>query len=102
LTFFFVSSLPLDIVDGPDAWYIETEVGKCQRWWWSSLLLVQNYVNLDEKCLDHTWYLSADWQLFLITPAVVMLLKKFGGKFLAVMGVAVVALQCLTFNNLQK
>lgn len=28
---------------------------KCVQYWWSALLHVQNYVNPDKLCLNHTW-----------------------------------------------
>ena len=102
LIMFFSSSLPRYIVSGPFLGNITYEVGKCKKWWWSSLLFVQNYVNLKENCLNQTWYLSADFQLFLITPIVVFMLKKFGRKFMVGMAVLIVAFQFLTFDDLQQ
>lgn len=51
---------------------IVTERDKCLKNWWSFLLYVQNYVNYSNLCLPHTWYLSADWQLFLVSLLVVI------------------------------
>jgi peptidoglycan/LPS O-acetylase OafA/YrhL len=99
---FFASSLPRYIIDGPFVGNMTSEVRKCHKWWWSSLLFIQNYMNLKENCLNHTWYLSVDWQLFLVTPVIVGMLWKFGRKFLVVMIVTIVALQYLTFDDLEK
>jgi peptidoglycan/LPS O-acetylase OafA/YrhL len=27
----------------------------CEKYWWSALLHIQNYVNPDKLCLNHTW-----------------------------------------------
>ena len=71
----------------------------CEKYWWSTILQVQNYVNPIEmvreiccllivcyvlylQCMPWTWYLSADFQMYLITPALMYLAFKFGRKFL--------------------
>ncbi|XP_030746171.1 nose resistant to fluoxetine protein 6-like [Sitophilus oryzae] len=60
--------------------YLETEQENCRHYWWSYFLYTQNYVNYNEVCLLHTWYLSADFQLFFISPIicipVAILIKK--------------------------
>lgn len=42
---FFVSSFPALLVDGYLQSYLEMPTERCHNYWWSSLLLVQNYVN---------------------------------------------------------
>ncbi|XP_062550333.1 nose resistant to fluoxetine protein 6-like [Armigeres subalbatus] len=53
-------------------------VNQCNQYWWSALLYVQNYVNSDQICLGHSWYLSVDMQLFLISPLLIYPLWKWG------------------------
>lgn len=48
----------------------------CQKYWWSTLLYIQNYVNPNENCVGQSWYLSVDFQLFLCSPIVLYLLTK--------------------------
>lgn len=54
-------SLSRFVVTGP------LEVGdfrnNCVEYWWSSLLHIQNYVNPDTLCLNHTWFV-VEYQLF--------------------------------------
>lgn len=50
----------------------------CERFWWASLLYIQNHVNPNEVCGGHTWYLSVDFQLFLITPFLAYAAWKYG------------------------
>ncbi|CAG9762946.1 unnamed protein product [Ceutorhynchus assimilis] len=38
----------------------------CKENWWAVFLYIQNYYNPTDLCWTHLWYLSADWQLFLI------------------------------------
>lgn len=67
--------------DGP-LWPMLTHSIKdqCEKYWWSLLLYVQNYVNPSEICLPHTWYLSVDMQLFIVAPFVVYLMYWFNLK----------------------
>ncbi|KAH1026493.1 hypothetical protein HUJ05_000156 [Dendroctonus ponderosae] len=44
----------------------------CKKHWWAVFLYIQNYYNRDEICWVHLWYLSADWQLFLAAPLVLI------------------------------
>lgn len=62
LILFFASSLPLLFVGGPFVGNITAEVEKCSKWWWTSLLFIQNYMNLKENCMNHTWYLSGKFK----------------------------------------
>ena len=38
----------------------------CTNNWWKSALLVNNWTDVTSICLIHTWYLSAEFQLFLV------------------------------------
>ncbi|XP_017785861.1 PREDICTED: nose resistant to fluoxetine protein 6-like [Nicrophorus vespilloides] len=44
----------------------------CVKHWWSFFLYVQNYVNFEDMCIIPTWYLSADMQMFLISPFILI------------------------------
>ncbi|XP_070502744.1 nose resistant to fluoxetine protein 6-like [Chironomus tepperi] len=57
---------------------------KCVDYWWSALLHVQNYVNPDKLCLNHTWYLSVDFQLFVISPFLICGIKKYAKLILII------------------
>ncbi|KAJ8951677.1 hypothetical protein NQ318_012218 [Aromia moschata] len=63
----------------------------CQKYWWSALLYVQNYVNVGEICLSHTWYLSVDMQLYLISPLILLPLWKQPKMGVAFLGLCVSA-----------
>ncbi|RWS14326.1 nose resistant to fluoxetine protein 6-like isoform X2 [Dinothrombium tinctorium] len=38
---------------------------KCKNYWWSTVLFINNWFPENEMCLLHTWYLSADFQMFI-------------------------------------
>ncbi|XP_050074483.1 nose resistant to fluoxetine protein 6-like [Anopheles maculipalpis] len=67
----------------------------CQKYWWSSLLYVQNYVNPQEVCLGHTWYLSVDMQLYLAAPFIIYPLWRWGRRMLLAI-VALIAASMVT------
>lgn len=59
----------------------------CQDYWWSAAMHIQNFVNINRICLLTTWYLSLDWQLYLMTPVFTFILWKFkhqGVKMLSI------------------
>ncbi|XP_039494712.1 nose resistant to fluoxetine protein 6 isoform X1 [Drosophila santomea] len=67
----------------------------CENGWYWTLLFIQNYAVLN-ICLDHTWYLAVDMQLFIISPILLMALYKWGKKAAAGIAVLVVLLSgCL-------
>ncbi|KAJ8948701.1 hypothetical protein NQ314_008365, partial [Rhamnusium bicolor] len=51
---------------------VEGLVKPCRENWWSFFLYIQNYYNYDHFCLIHTWYLSADMQMFLLSPLILI------------------------------
>ncbi|KAH8268343.1 hypothetical protein KR026_005457 [Drosophila bipectinata] len=67
----------------------------CARNWFWTLLFVQNYAVLD-ICLDHTWYLAVDMQLYIISPLLLISIYKWGKKAAAGICVLIVLLSgCL-------
>uniref|UniRef100_A0A182JNH6 Acyltransferase 3 domain-containing protein n=1 Tax=Anopheles christyi TaxID=43041 RepID=A0A182JNH6_9DIPT len=49
----------------------------CRRKWWINFLYINNYLQPEEQCLIHTWYLAADFQLFVFGLLVLTLLWRF-------------------------
>ncbi|KAH8247738.1 hypothetical protein KR038_009245 [Drosophila bunnanda] len=54
----------------------------CAKGWFWTLLFIQNYAVLD-ICLDHTWYLAVDMQLYLISPLLLIALYRWKSKAVA-------------------
>ncbi|XP_053674162.1 nose resistant to fluoxetine protein 6-like [Anopheles nili] len=68
-------------LDGP-LWRKGFETGRtyCRKNWWVNLLYINNYYATDEPCMQHTWYLAADFHLFvygLVVCAIVLRCSKF-------------------------
>ncbi|KAJ8950673.1 hypothetical protein NQ314_007803 [Rhamnusium bicolor] len=50
----------------------------CQKYWWTTLLYIQNYVNDDGIfCLAQTWYLTVDMQLYILSPLILLPLWRY-------------------------
>ncbi|XP_046663302.1 nose resistant to fluoxetine protein 6-like [Homalodisca vitripennis] len=47
----------------------------CQESWWINLLYISNYVPYS-TCLPWTWYVSADFQLHVLSPLLLLLIYK--------------------------
>ncbi|XP_030747254.1 nose resistant to fluoxetine protein 6-like [Sitophilus oryzae] len=58
---------------GPMAYLVNQSVERpCKEHWWSVFLYIQNYYNFTDLCYTHLWYLSTDWQLFLLAPLILI------------------------------
>ncbi|XP_043065192.1 nose resistant to fluoxetine protein 6-like [Drosophila ficusphila] len=67
----------------------------CEKGWFWTLLFVQNYAVLN-VCLDHTWYLAVDMQLYILSPILLIALYKWDKKAASGIAVLVVLLSgCL-------
>ncbi|XP_050346925.1 O-acyltransferase like protein-like [Nymphalis io] len=56
--------------DGPYWVHVADNVQDCRSFWWSTLLHIQNYVNPDHMCIQHSWYVAIDIQLHIVSPII--------------------------------
>ncbi|XP_043654319.1 nose resistant to fluoxetine protein 6-like [Drosophila teissieri] len=70
----------------------------CAKTWYMTLLFVSNFAK--DMCLDHTWYLAVDMQLFLISPILLFALYKWGKKAAAAISVLIVLLSGCLFATM--
>ncbi|XP_077563204.1 nose resistant to fluoxetine protein 6-like isoform X2 [Haemaphysalis longicornis] len=78
---------------GPVADQIKEDglVKPCQKHWWRALLHLINIGNMTDMCTVHLWYLSCDFQIYLICFGFIVLMKRkpiIGGACLATMSLA--------------
>lgn len=75
----FTVSLMKFMGNGP-VFDFEKNEPHCRTNWYWALLYVQNYVAPNKQCLDFSWYLSVDFQMFLISPLLIYPVLKWGWK----------------------
>eukprot|EP00102_Acyrthosiphon_pisum_P024389 XP_016661599.1 PREDICTED: nose resistant to fluoxetine protein 6-like isoform X2 [Acyrthosiphon pisum] len=73
--------------DGP-LWPIKSwgEAEICKNYWWTNLLFISNFVEVDQQCLIMGWYLSCDIQFFVIGVIVVYVHTKNPRYGIALLG----------------
>ncbi|CAL1293443.1 unnamed protein product [Larinioides sclopetarius] len=61
---------------GP-SWYthLTPVYNNCKDRWWYNLLYINNYMDSDKVCLDHTWVLAVDAQLHILAVFILIPLK---------------------------
>lgn len=120
LLLFMLSFIPYALVNGPSIRLLTTNVERCQKYWWSTLLMIQNYVNVDQvvsfifyvnstceknklnfilffQCLGHVWYLNVDLQLYLMSPVFIYIAWKFRYESFWLFGAILAAVQINIF-----
>ncbi|XP_017776356.1 PREDICTED: nose resistant to fluoxetine protein 6-like isoform X2 [Nicrophorus vespilloides] len=81
----------------------ELYVRNCEKHWWSTLIYIQNYYNSLGTCVNQSWYLAVDTQLYFIAPVILYYLKKHAMKTLIAIAI-VFSISALTafsvsYNN---
>ncbi|KAF8770963.1 Nose resistant to fluoxetine protein 6 like protein [Argiope bruennichi] len=56
---------------------VDPVVDSCKQNWWTNLLFINNFVTTPgQRCLEHSWYISCDFQLFIIALFILLALIK--------------------------
>lgn len=66
-------------------------VKPCQKYWWRALLHLINIGDMTDMCTLHMWYLSCDFQIYLICFGFIILMKRkpiIGGACLVTLSLA--------------
>ncbi|XP_031616894.1 nose resistant to fluoxetine protein 6-like [Contarinia nasturtii] len=94
-----LTTMLLHLIGGANPKYSNTKnilKAKCDKYWWMTLLYFQNYSDGDYICLAPTWSSSVDMQLFLISPAIIYLFRRF--KVKALIPFILLLLGCIYFT----
>ncbi|KAH8407959.1 hypothetical protein KR222_005414, partial [Zaprionus bogoriensis] len=95
----YMKILPL-MTSGPVAEYVNFgDYTFCERTWYMTLLYVQNYATT-EICLNHSWYLAVDMQLYILSPIFLYALYKWGKKAAAGIFVLMLLLSACLFSTM--
>ncbi|KAI4463970.1 o-acyltransferase [Holotrichia oblita] len=77
VTYFLHVSLFMHMGNGPFWQYLTQRTrDNCLDRWSSFFFYYQNYLDHNNMCLLHTWYLSMDMQIFILSPMVLFPLAK--------------------------
>lgn len=80
-----------------------TERQFCRDNWWTNLLFLDNYINVEQKCLIHSWYLAADfWLRMIATFCLIQIYRRPSKKrliFSGVLGFSAVAIAYTVYVN---
>uniref|UniRef100_A0A7S3NZG7 Acyltransferase 3 domain-containing protein n=1 Tax=Euplotes crassus TaxID=5936 RepID=A0A7S3NZG7_EUPCR len=87
-------------VEGPMCQRYNEEFDDCGKYFWTNLLMVNNFypAHLESRCMSWTWFASVDFQMFLLVPllGIIFRMNKFIGYvftlFLVGLGVFLTAL----------
>ncbi|XP_052566601.1 nose resistant to fluoxetine protein 6-like [Culex pipiens pallens] len=87
----------IKLQDGP-MWKrgVETERTFCRRNWWTNLLYVNNFVNADQPCVQQTWYLGCDYQLYCAGILLVIVISWFRKRAVLILMLAAIGAFILT------
>ncbi|EDV53996.1 nose resistant to fluoxetine protein 6 [Drosophila erecta] len=93
----YMKLMPI-IADGPR--FASGYTGKvaCENGWYWTLLFVNNYTG--DMCVGHSWYLSADMQLFILSPILLIAVYKWGKKAAAGIFVLIILLSGCLFATI--
>lgn len=79
--------------------FVNSFATPCEKYWWSALLHIQTYANPNEMCLQYTWYISDEWQMFILTPFIAFIAYKFGSKvFYGTLTILILSSICVGFK----
>lgn len=56
---------------------IEDIEGNCKKFWWRNLVLIQNFYPTSEICLIWSWYVAADFHLFIMFSILLALSVRY-------------------------
>ncbi|KAG5890520.1 hypothetical protein JTB14_022753 [Gonioctena quinquepunctata] len=94
---FETSTLYKLIVNAPPLERVELDYKACQKNWWATLLFVSNLFPLSETCNLGFWYLTDDFQMYILTSIIFYVMFRFdiGLKLLALV---MAFFWCINFN----
>ncbi|KAJ9601024.1 hypothetical protein L9F63_000862 [Diploptera punctata] len=89
---FFYATLLYHLGSGP-LWNSQMGLNRdyCIENWWTNLLYINNYINIDRMCMNQTWYLAVDMQLFWLSPLLLYPLARWPKIGKLIIGITMIA-----------
>lgn len=65
-------------IEGPLCQRYNEEFAHCDKYFWTNLLLINNFypTGLGSTCMAWTWFASVDFQMFLLVPLIAVIFQK--------------------------
>ena len=78
-SYYFVVFLYFKVLPhvGSGAVWLLRDYDQCEKYWWTNILYINNFLLPINQCFPVTWYLAIDMQLFVISPILLLLLYHF-------------------------
>lgn len=67
----------------------ETESSFCKNNWWANLLFVNNYIHVQDPCVQQSWFLATDFQLSIVGMLIMILVTKYEKHEKPIFGIAI-------------
>ncbi|XP_076321626.1 nose resistant to fluoxetine protein 6-like isoform X2 [Tachypleus tridentatus] len=74
----------LPVIGSGPIWHekLDSFAKGCRKNWWTNLLYISNFLEPEDMCLPHGFYLACDMQFFLLSPVIIMTLYRLQKEFL--------------------
>ncbi|XP_057365085.1 nose resistant to fluoxetine protein 6-like [Daphnia carinata] len=84
----FIATLIVYTGTGPNWYNVQLSAYGCRINWWWHLLYINNLfpTDINVQCMEQTWYLATDMQLFILSPLFIYLLWRRKNIGLALLG----------------
>lgn len=74
----FGTVLGIYLNDTSEFQMLENMEGNCKKNWWRNLMLIQNYYEPSKTCSAWSWFVAADFQLFIVFSILLAVAVKYG------------------------
>ncbi|KAG5676993.1 hypothetical protein PVAND_006784 [Polypedilum vanderplanki] len=93
----FAVSMSMCLNDTSQFLTVENIEVNCKNHWWRNLFFIQNLYPLSEMCLSWSWYVSTDFQLFIIS-SIILAISARNFK-LSVILTLIIAVTCSIYSG---
>lgn len=71
------------------------EYRNCRNNGWSNILFINNYYNSEYMCLQQTWYMAVDTQVFIVAIVITWMMKNYEKYAMKIVCAAIFVATCI-------